>query len=56
MAKHYTAILEILEVQTVLGSRDTNGTKDKTEVARIVVRADTLEDLRAKVGKHIELI
>ena len=56
MAKHYTAVVEILEVNTVLGSRDTNGGKEKTEVARIVVRADTLEELRTKVGKHIELV
>jgi len=56
VAKHYTAVVEILEVNTVLGSRDTNGGKEKTEVARIVVRADTLEELRTKVGKHIELV
>jgi hypothetical protein len=56
VAKHYTAIVEILEVQQVMGSRDANGGKDKLEVARIVVRADTLEDLRTKVAKHIELI
>lgn len=53
MAKHFTAIVEILEINC---SRETNGQKDKTEVARIVVRADTLEDLRNKVGKHIELV
>ena len=51
MAKHYTAIVEILEINDIPGS-----SKDKTEVARIVVRADTLEELRTKVGKHIELV
>lgn len=57
MAKHYTAIVEILEILTVSNTRDTSLTsKDKTEVARIVVRADTLEELRTKVGKHIELV
>jgi hypothetical protein len=56
VAKHYTAIVEILEIQQVIGSRDSSGGKEKTEVARIVVRADTLEELRTKVGKHIELV
>ena len=53
MAKHYTAIVEILEVNDI---RTAGTSKDKTEVARIVVRADTLEELRTKVGKHIELV
>ena len=57
MAKHYTAIVEILEINQVSNTRDTSlSSKDKTEVARIVVRADTLEELRTKVGKHIELV
>lgn len=55
MAKHYTAVVEILEINTVSVTRD-GTSKDKTEVARIVVRADTLEELRTKVGKHIELV
>lgn len=54
MAKHYTAIVEILEV--VASGTISQPSKDKTEVARIVIRADTLEDLRTKVAKHIELI
>lgn len=56
MAKHYTAVVEVFEVQQVIGTRDASGGKDKSEVARIVVRADTLDELRDKVGKHIELI
>ena len=52
MAKHYTAIVEILEVN----DGTAGSSKDKTEVAHIVVRADTLEELRTKVGKHIELV
>ena len=54
MAKHYTAIVEILEVQAT--GTSSNPSKDKSEVARIVIRADTLEELRTKVGKHIELV
>ncbi len=54
MTKHYTAVVEILEV--VASGTITQPSKDKTEVARIVIRADTLEELRTKVGKHIELV
>ena len=54
MAKHYTAVVEILEI--VPSGTISQPSKDKTEVARIVVRADSLEELRTKVGAHIALI
>lgn len=51
---HFTAVLEIIEVKET--GIVTNLTKDKTELARIVVRADSVEKLRDKLASHVALI
>lgn len=64
MAKHYTGILEILEVEEgraegrdPISRRITPATeRRKGEVARIVVRAASLTDLKRKMAAHVELV
>jgi hypothetical protein len=58
--KHFTAILEVKESTTT--EKDGGYQKPKivdrevTEVAKIVLRADTLEKLQTKLADHIALI
>lgn len=62
MNKRYTAVVEILEVtetEATPGYRGDGGkpaSKDSRELAKLVVRAETLEGLKVKLGKHIELV
>lgn len=57
---HFTATIEVLE--TVFSEKDNGYQKAKTterevkDVTRIVVRADTLEKLQAKLSAHVALI
>ncbi len=52
--KHYTAVIEVKEVGEA--GTITKPTREVTDVARIVVRAETLEKLRARMLSHVELI
>jgi len=62
VSTHYTAVLEISKVTNSTEERDrynnltTAGGREVAEVARVVVRADNLEGLVAKVVTHAELI
>lgn len=67
MAKHYTAIIEILKVATpskpvALPGRvyteppKSDGQKEKREVLRVVLRADSIESLIKKATAHLELV
>jgi hypothetical protein len=57
---HFTAILEVKESTTT--EKDGGYQKPKivdraiTEVAKIVLRADTLKGLQAKLAAHVALI
>lgn len=61
--EHYTATLEVTKTigpQQPKNARgyDEGPKKERkvTEVARIVVRAEKLADLKTKIAKHVELI
>lgn len=67
MSGHYTATVEVRETiasrdtSTVGGYGATHRTETKTErevrdVARVVVRADSIERLREKLAAHVALI
>lgn len=67
---HFTAVVEIFQVdretevtevtnlrtRRVPGEQPWRKIKQKIEVARIVVRADTLEELKSKIAKHVAII
>lgn len=54
----FTANLHVTQVVEVPNESGTRGMakKERREAARIVVQADTMEALRDKLGKHIELL
>lgn len=54
MAQHFTAVVEVFQMDKA--GTVNNPTKDKQEVARIVVRADTLATLQTKLSAHVALI
>lgn len=57
--KRYTATVEIIEVteHTKLEyGKETPAGKDTRELAKLVVRNDTLDGLKSKLSKHIELV
>jgi hypothetical protein len=59
---HYTAVVEVQKVTNTAEARDrynnltTHASRDVSEVARVVVRADSLEALVTKVKSHADLI
>lgn len=60
MSERFTAVIKIIKVETVPGTRD-RGVKDPdtskdTELANIVVRHNTLDYLLAKVKGHLDLV
>lgn len=67
MPKHFTATLQVTETSTPTPSspstydRRISATPPKSErevseVAKLVVRAESLEALRGKLAKHVELL
>jgi hypothetical protein len=63
MAKHYTAIIELLKVgrSTPLPGRTSlspksDEQKEKREVLRVVLRADSIESLITKATAHLSLV
>jgi hypothetical protein len=62
MSKHFTATIEVHEVNNTeaVTSRYPEqckpGSRDVHDVTRIVLRADTLEKLQAKLTAHVALI
>ena len=62
MSTHYTAVLEVHKVINTEGvvSRYAEQNKapqrETAEVARIVLRADSLDRLQVKIAAHVELI
>lgn len=57
--EHFTAILQIEKVTVVTDSAvqsDIKVRREPKEVAKIVVRAKTLEALKEKAAKHIDLV
>ncbi len=64
--RHFTAVLTITE--TSLAAAPANVVdrrhiapsaepkRDVAEVAKVVVRADSLDDLRAKIGAHVAIL
>lgn len=63
MAESFTAVLDVnrMTVTTPHTTGTYRGetpapTREVSEVARIVVRADSLESLRAKLAAHVALI
>lgn len=60
MSERFTAVIKIIKVETVPGTRD-RGVKDPdtstdTELANIVVRNTSLESLLAKTKAHLDLV
>jgi hypothetical protein len=59
---HYTAVVEVQKVTVSTEKRDRynaiteHAGRDVSEVARVVVRADSLEALVTKVKSHADLI
>lgn len=59
---HFTAVVEILHStpKRVGGVRDgrllESGEREKREVARFIVRSDSIDDLTAKVQAHLALV
>lgn len=60
MTKRFTAIVEIVEVEETPAQRDRGvvdaAKKETRELTKLVVRDETLEGLKVKLGKHIELV
>jgi len=68
MSTHYTATLEVNRVSRPTPPPTTDPyrrgstpepaptSRDVSEVARIVIRADTLEGLAAKLSSHVDLL
>lgn len=60
MSKRYTAIVEIVEIEETAPTRDRGvlekGGKESKELAKFVVRDESLENLKVKLGKHVELV
>lgn len=64
MAKHYTAVVEVNRVTEAVepkindyGKTTSAGAPSKVdEVTRIVLRASSVEALKAKIAAHVELI
>jgi hypothetical protein len=60
VAKRYTAIVEIVEVEETAARKEYRetipGTKESKELAKFVVRDESLEVLKVKLGKHVELV
>jgi hypothetical protein len=60
--KRYTAIIDIVEIEetpavaTRYDHTGTPATKEKREVAKLVVRGETLEELKKKLMAHISLV
>lgn len=59
MADHYVAVVSV-EAVTEKKEGDNRGTKEQprkvSEVAKYVVRANSLEALKERLAKHVELI
>lgn len=53
---HYTAVIEIHNSKRPATSASTPNPSVKREVARVVVRSKTLEDLVTQAGEHLKLI
>lgn len=57
----YTAVVDIFEIveteaTTAYRGETKPGSKDSKELAKIVVRDETLEGLKTKLAKHVELV
>jgi hypothetical protein len=53
-SNHFTAVVEVFQVEA--SGTVSQPTKDKQEIARLVLRADTLAGLQAKLAAHVALI
>ena len=60
MSKHYTAVLDIQEVENTTPTKNYNeiipAQRIVSDVTKIVVRADTLESLQKKLTAYVALI
>lgn len=60
MSKHYTAVLDIQEVENTTPTNNYNeiipAQRIVSDVTKIVVRADTLESLQKKLTAYVALI
>ena len=60
MSKHYTAVLDIQEVENTAPTKNYNeivpAQRIVSDVTKIVVRADTLDGLQKKLSAHVALI
>lgn len=60
MSKHYTAVLDIQEVENKPATKEYNKEippqRIVSDVTKIAVRADTLESLQKKLTAHVALI
>lgn len=57
--EHFTAILQIEKVTVVTDSAvqsDIKVRREPKEIAKVVVRSKTLEGLKEKAAKHIDLV
>lgn len=62
-AGHFTAVLQVEEVRVTAAepARYANqpgipASRDVVEVAKVVIRADTLDELKEKLAKHAALV
>jgi hypothetical protein len=59
MSTHFTAVLEVHKVENTDASgynKQVPGERTTAEVARVVIRADNLTKLQAKLAAHVALI
>lgn len=60
MSKHYIAVLDVQEVEHKPATKEYHkeipAQRIVSDVTKIVVRADTLESLQAKLTAHVALI
>lgn len=63
MSEHYTATIKITKTDRVTESYPRNaekakneGTREVQEVASLVIRADSIDELTAKATAHLQLV
>lgn len=65
MTNHYTAVLEVTKVTEPFIEKKNQGSynaeeishpREAREIAKVVIRADTLKNLKERVTAHVELV
>lgn len=56
MSGHFTATVRVTKSEPESTTTRSTGNRKLTEIASIVVRAASIEELRTKVGAHVALV